>query len=201
MNLEIRFVQNNCNPAPKGSQFSQFRSQCPHNFQHILPVNRIKCKDSGCGVFGVVSRLKWQTGASVPSDVIDTWHPQSPVWPSTSFHTDAPCTGPLRPKSKQQRSLELRWGTLLIIPCFLFTCFFCLNCSSLHWNMTSLHEASGLSSWDAGLCLWVRVCASRSVGYTAEVCEGKRCVSWELTFSPIASGVTVHPNGYYLIYQ
>ena len=48
-----------------------------------------------------MSCLKSQSGASVPSDVMDTRHPQSPVWPSTSFHTDAPCTGPLRAKSKQ----------------------------------------------------------------------------------------------------
>lgn len=56
---------------------------------------------------GGLSHLKWQTGASAPSEVMDIRHPQSPVWPSTSFHTDAPCAGPLRAESKQAGSPEI----------------------------------------------------------------------------------------------
>lgn len=56
---------------------------------------------------GGLSHLKWQTGASAPSEVMDIRHPQSPVWPSTSFHTDAPRAGPLRAESKQAGSPEI----------------------------------------------------------------------------------------------
>ena len=73
-----------------------YSAHCVHATFSTFAVNGVKCMDRG------LSLLKWQTGALVPSDVMDTQHPQSPVWPSTSFHTDALCTGPLRAKSKQQ---------------------------------------------------------------------------------------------------
>lgn len=179
--------------------FSTFRSQGPRNFQHVLPANRTKCKDRG------VSCLKWQTGALVPSDVMDTRHPQSPVWPSTSFHTDAPCTGLLRAKSKQQSLWSCfnwkRLGCTKRAP-FIFVCIpltyslYKLQRVMLgDWNAQDDFEqleAADVSRWDAGLCacVWTqRLCL-----HSWSVCKDKRCVPWELTFNPSASGVTVHLN-------